>query len=42
MDDAGERWDAFLQHDREKISLRTLWMKIIGFENDDFQEITDE
>ena len=42
MDDAGERCDAFLQHDREKIYLRTLQMEIIELENAEFREITDE
>ena len=42
MDGAGERWDAFLQHDREKISLRSLQMEIIELENVEFREITDE
>ena len=42
MDGAGERWDAFLQYDREKISLRSLQMEIIEFENAEFREIIDE
>ena len=42
MDGAGERWDAFLKHDREKISLRSLQMEIIEFENAEFREIIDE
>ena len=42
MDGAGERWDAFLQHDREKISLRSLCVEIIEFENAEFREIIDE
>ena len=42
MDGAGERWDAFLHNDREKISLRTLQMEIIELENAEFREITDE
>ena len=42
MDGAGERWDAFLQYDREKISLRSLQMEIIELENVEFREITDE
>ena len=42
MDAVGERWDAFLQNDREKISLRTLQMEIIELENVEFREITDE
>ena len=42
MDGAGERWDAFLQTDREKISLRSLQMEIIEFENAEFRKITDE
>ena len=42
MDGAGERWDAFLQTDREKISLRSLQMEIIEFENAEFREIIDE
>ena len=42
MDGAGERWDAFLQYDREKISLRSLQMEIIEFENSEFREIIDE
>ena len=42
MDDADERWDAFLQNDREKMPLRCLWMEIIEVENAEFREITDE
>ena len=42
MDGAGERWDAFLQYDREKISLRSLQMEIIEFENSEFRKIIDE
>ena len=42
MDGAGARWDAFLKHDREKISLRSLQMEIIEFENAEFREIIDE
>ena len=42
MDGAGERWDAFLQYDREKISLRSLQMEIIEFENSVFRKIIDE
>ena len=42
MDGAGERWDAFLQTDREKISLRSLQMEIIELENVEFREIIDE
>ena len=42
MDGAGERWDAFLKHDREKISLRSLQMEIIELENVEFREIVDE
>ena len=42
MDGADERWDAFLKHDREKISLRTLQVEIIELENAEFREITDE
>ena len=42
MDGAGERWDAFLQYDREKISLRSLQMEIIEFENAEFRKIIDE
>ena len=42
MDGAGERWDAFLQYDREKISLRSLYVEIIEFENVEFGEIIDE
>ena len=38
MDGAGERWDAFLLHDHEKISLRSLYMEIIEFE---FRKIID-
>ena len=41
MDGAGERWDAFLQYDREKISLRSLQMEIIEFENSEFRKIID-
>ena len=42
MDGPGERWDAFLQNDREKISLRSLQMEIIEFENSEFRKIIDE
>ena len=42
MDGAGETWDAFLQYDREKISLRSLQMEIIEFENSEFRKIIDE
>ena len=42
MDGAGERWDAFLKHDREKISLRSLYVEIIEFGNVEFREIIDE
>ena len=42
MDGAGERWDAFLQYDREKISLRSLCVEIIEFENAEFRKIIDE
>ena len=42
MDGAGERWDAFLKHDREKISLRYLCVEIIEFENAEFRKIIDE
>ena len=42
MDGAGERWDAFLKHDREKISLRSLYVEIIEFENVEFRKIINE
>ena len=42
LDGANESWDVSLQSLCGGISLRSLWKKIIGLENAEFQEITDE
>ena len=42
LDGANESWDVSLQSLCGGISLRSLWKEIIGLENAEFQEITDE
>ena len=42
LDDANESWDVTLCFLRGRISLRSLYVEIIEFENVEFREIIDE